>query len=112
MNLVQEPTTMSLEACLDRPQLLPDDADAAGDAPGEKRLEINDCSAPSLVFASESLPNVRSGEVGEGSAFTFTIPLTLGMSDPSNAQASGKRSATVESLLAPAGVRRRVANTL
>merc|ERR1712023_568347 len=98
MSLVQEPATMSLEACLDRPEPLVEEIDAAGGAV-EEGFEMNELSAPSLVFASDTLMRPAAEDAGEGSA--FTIPLTLGISDYGNVHSSGKRSATVESLLAP-----------
>lgn len=111
VSLVQEPATMSLEACLDRsePPAPPEDIDATDDA-FQKGFEMIELSAPSLVFASDTLMRPAVDDAGEGSAFTFTIPLTLGMSDYGNAPSSGKRTATGESLLARAGSRRKVGN--
>lgn len=116
-SLVEEPMTISLEAslkeCLDREELPTDNA--ASLAIDEKECDLTGGSAPSLVFASESLQAPLSAEVaGEGSAFTFTIPLTLGMGDYGSISLKGpsKRSATVESLLAPGAVRRKTAATL
>merc|ERR1711924_590319 len=110
--LIEEPITTSIEAatlsCLDR-ELPPD---VVEDVPYEK-VDITACSAPSLVFAAESLQQPFSAEVGGGES-TFTIPLTLGMGDFASAshKASCKRSLTTENLMTSATVRRKVVATL
>jgi hypothetical protein len=110
-SLMDEPITTSIEAatlsCLDR-ELPPD---VVEDVPDEK-VDITACSAPSLVFAAESLQQPFSAEVGGES--TFTIPLTLGMGDFAGAshKASCKRSLTIENLMTSATVRRKVVATL
>jgi len=115
VSLVEAPATISLEECLDREQPPAEAVEMAGSVLGGEVCDLSAGSAPSLVFASESLHQPLSAEAGgEGSAFTFTIPLTLGMGDYSHTslKASSKRSATAENLLAPGSVRRRVASTL
>lgn len=105
---LDEPATISLTECLDREPPVPE----ANNPPSGAAASGLDLSAPSLVFASESFqdPPLSAEARKDANDFTFTIPLTLGMGDCGNPsfRASSKRAATVENLLGPATIRRRI----